>query len=334
MRKATDTTLRNLAILQAIPAHPRTKNTREIMDELRRMDPEFAVDIRTVQRSLERLSAKFPITCDTHGRANHWYWIDHHALTQIPAMSQPTAFVLRLAREYLQAVMPPTVLRQLDAYFQHANDVLSDSTLGRWANKVAIIRQGPPLERPTIRDDVQEVVYAGLLENRRIEVAYGARSSGGQDGIVLSPLGLVVRAGVVYLVATSWNYQDVRHYVLHRMSRPRLLDEPVTAPPDFRLTDHVREDRRFSYPLSTRKLELKVLFDADVAFHLTESRLAPDHRTTPQGDGRTLIEATVADTADLRWWLLGFGAAVEVVGPGSLRAEFAEQAEKLRRIYA
>ena len=333
MRKATDTTLRNLAMLQAIPAQPRKKSTRQIMDELRRMDPEFAVDVRTVQRSLERLSTKFPITCDTQGRANHWYWIDRHALTQIPAMSQPTAFVLRLAREYLQAVMPPTVLRQLDAYFQHADQVLSDGPLARWADKVAIIRQGPPLARPAILDSVQDVVYAGLLQSRRIEVAYGAKSSASQGGIVLSPLGLVVRAGVVYLVATSWNYQDVRHYVLHRMSRPRLLDEPADAPPGFRLTDHVREDRRFSYPLSTRELELKVLFDADVAFHLTESRLSADHRTTPQTDGRTLIEATVADTADLRWWLLGFGAAVEVVGPASLRAEFEEQAEKLRRMY-
>lgn len=117
------------------------------------------------------------------------------------------------------------------------------------------------------------------------------------------------------------------------MSRPRLLDEPVEVSPGFRLADHVREDRRFSYPLSTRKLELKVLFDTDVAFHLTESRLSPDHRTTPQADGRTLIEATVADTADLRWWLLGFGAAAEVTGPGSLRAELAEQAEKLQRIF-
>ena len=334
MRKATDTTLRNLAMLQAIPAHPRTKSTRQIMDDLRHMDPEFAVDVRTVQRSLERLSTKFPITCDTRGRANHWYWIDRHALTQIPAMSQPTAFVLRLAQDYLQAVMPPTVLRQLDAYFQHADEVLSDGALARWADKVTIIRQGPPLARPVIRDDVQEVVYAGLLESRRIEVVYGAKSSNSEGGIVLSPLGLVVRAGVVYLVATSWNYQDVRHYVLHRMSQPRLLDGHVTAPSGFRLTDHVREDRRFSYPLSTRELKLKVLFDADAAFHLTESRLARDHRTTPQADGRTLIEATVADTADLRWWLLGFGAAVEVVGPDSLRAEFEEQAEKLRRIYA
>ena len=116
MRKATDTTLRSLAILQAIPAYPRTKSTRRIMEELRDLDPDFDVTARSFQRSLDKLSAMFPIACEARGRANHWYWIDEHALTQIPAMSAPTAFVLRMVAEYLGPLMPPTVLRQLDAY--------------------------------------------------------------------------------------------------------------------------------------------------------------------------------------------------------------------------
>ena len=108
---------------------------------------------------------------------------------------------------------------------------------------------------------------------------------------------------------------------------------PARAPKGFRLADHVREDRRFSYPVSDRKLELKAVFDAGVAVHLTETRMAPDHRTTVQEDGRVLVEATVPDTADLRWWLLGFGASVEVAGPALLREEFREQAQRLGAKY-
>jgi len=143
----------------------------------------------------------------------------------------------------------------------------------------------------------------------------------------------VVRAGIVYLVATSWDYEDIRHFVLHRMSTAKLLDEPAKRPAGFRLAGHVREDRRFSYPLSAGKLELKALFDAHAAVHLTESRLSANHRATAQPDGRTLVEATVPDTADLRWWLLGFGAGVEVLGPPGLRAEFSDQARRLVNIY-
>lgn len=333
MRKATDTTLRSLAMLQAIPAHPRSKSTRQIMDDLRDLNPDFDVTVRSVQRSLEQLSATFPIASDMRGRTNHWFWVDKNALTQIPAMSAPTAFVLRLAAEYLKPIMPPSVLRQLDAYFRQAERVLGDTALGRWADKAAIIRHGPPLKPPMVRDDVQEAVYSALLDNRRIEVGYRNKARSRSKRMVLSPLGLVVRDGVVYLVATAWNYRDIRHFVLHRMSKPTLLDEAAKAPPEFRLASHVREHRRFSYPRSTGKLELKVLFDADAAVHLTESRLAADHRTTEQEDGRVLVEATVPDTNDLRWWLLGFGSGAEVLAPETLRSEFRDQAARMGAIY-
>ena len=334
MRRATDTTLRNLATLAAIPRYPHRKTTRQIREELVALNSDFEVDVRSVQRDLERLSGLFPITSETEGRANCWYWIDRNALTQIPSMSGPTAFALKLASEYLKPLMPPSVLRQLEAYFRHADTVLGDTSLGRWTDKAAIIRQGPMLRPPAVRDDVQEAVYTALLENRRVEVAYRSKARTRANGIVLNPLGLVVRAGIAYLVATSWDYEDVRHYVLHRMGKAQLLDEPAKRPVGFRLADHVREDRRFSYPLSAGKLELKARFDADAAIHLTESRLSANHRATEQPDGRMLIEATVPDTADLRWWLLGFGAGVEVLGPAGLRAEFKDQAERLVGLYS
>ena len=65
------------------------------------MDADYDVSVRSVQRSLERLSSLFPISSELRGRANHWYWSDRHALTQIPSMSAPTAFALRLAADYL-----------------------------------------------------------------------------------------------------------------------------------------------------------------------------------------------------------------------------------------
>ena len=333
MRKATDTTLRNLAILATIPAHPKSKSTSQIQNELRDKDPDYDVTARTVQRSLEQLSAVFPITADTRGRANHWYWIDRHALTQIPSMSASTAFALRLAAEHLKPVMPVSALRQLDPYFRHAAGILDGTALGRWIEKVAIIGRGPVLKPPNVSDDVREAVYAALMENRQLELDYRGRERTRFQRIVINPLGLVVREGIVYLAATAWGYQDVRHYVLHRMRRPELLDAPARRPPGFRLSRHIREDLRFSYPVNPGKLRLRALLDSGTAVHLTESRLAADQRITETDDGRMLIEATVPDTADLRWWLLSFGSAVEVLEPAALREEFRQQAQAMREFY-
>ena len=333
MRKATDTVLRHLAMLASIPIRPKSKSTREIREELLEKDPEFEVSVRSIQRSLELLSARFPIASETRGRSNYWYWIDKDALTQIPAMSQSTALVLRLASEYLQTLMPPSALRLLEPYFRHADDVLANTVLGRWMDRAQIIGRGPVLRPPDIRDDVQETIYAGLLHSRQVEVAYRSKIGADALRIVLNPLGIVARDGLVYLVATAWKYEDVRHYVLHRMSNPVLLETPAVSPAEFSLAAHTREELRFSYPVRTAKVDLRALFDQDAAEHLTESGLAPDQRATEQSDGRILIEATVADTADLRWWLLGFGGAVEVMGPQSLLEEFREHARRMSAAY-
>ena len=333
MRAATETMLRNLAMLQAIPVHPRSKSTRHICEELSEINREYAVSTRTVQRSLDRLARFFPITCEVRGRANFWFWADKHALTQIPAMGESTAFVLRMAAEHLKPIMPPSALQRLEPYFRHAEDVLRGTSLGNWPDRAAIIGQGPTLVPPTIADDVQEAVCQALMDNRQIDVGYRSRSRSGSRRIVLNPLGVVVRAGLVYLVATARGYEDVRHFVLHRMSKPEVLETHAETPPEFSLSKHIRDDRQFSYPLNPGSLNLRAAFAPAAAIHLKENRLGRDHRVGETTDGRVLIEATVADTADLRWWLLGFGRAVEVLGPASLRTELGDEAAAMRAMY-
>ena len=189
------------------------------------------------------------------------------------------------------------------------------------------------MEPPAVPANVQDAVYTALMENRKVEVVYRAKASTGAKPIVLNPLGIVVREGVFYLVATSWNYEDVRQYVLHRMSEAKLLDEPARAIADFSLAAYIENQSGFSYPGSDGTPHIRALFDSGAGIHLTESRLGVGHRTTDQADGRLLVEAAVPDTTDLRWWLLGFGSAVEVLEPESLRLEIRNEASRMWRIY-
>ena len=221
----------------------------------------------------------------------------------------------------------------LEPYFRHADKILADTDLGRWRDRAAIIAPGPSLTPAEIPADVQEAVYTALMEKRKVGLDYRAKHQAESRRITLNPLGIVVRAGTVYLVATSWKYKDIRHYVLHRMSEPQLTDEPAETPPGFRLADHLGDDGPFAYPASGNKIALRALFHAGAGAHLTESRLAPDHRATERKDGSVLVEATVADTAELRWWLAGFGSLVEVLGPVELRGEFRGVARRLSDIY-
>ena len=333
MRKATDTTLRHLALLRLIPVYPKMISVAELQKELRDKNAEFEINPRSLQRDLNKLSVVFPLSCETRGRAQYWFWLDKSDLIQIPEMNGNTAFAFKLASEYLHSLLPPSVLRLLVPYFKRANDIVQQTKLGRWSAKTRIINRGPELIAPAVEGKVQEVVYEALLDDKQFKMHYKGKGETAAKRLVLNPLGLVVRGGIIYLIATALGYNDPRHYALHRMSRARLSNKRADVIPHFDLAHYIEEKHEFSYPVSGKKIKLRALFSEDAAIHLTESKLSDDQKITDKKDGRVLVEATVADTDELRWWLLGFGSYVEVVGPRGLREEFVRVAEEMKRIY-
>ena len=68
-------------------------------------------------------------------------------------------------------------------------------------------------------------------------------------------------------------------------------------------------------------------------FHLTETPISANQELKQLGDGRYRLKATLPNTSQLRWWLLGFGQGVEVIKPKSLRDEFKEMSKNLVNIY-
>ena len=336
MRKAGDTIMRSLTMLQVIPVQPGSKTTREIGEELLAVDPNYQVDIRSIQRSLEKLSAIFPIGSERDGRANRWFWTQKDAITQIPAMSRETAFALKLAGEYLKPIMPPSTLRLMAGHLRAADEMLKgESKLGAWARKARIVERGIAMTPPSVRQDVIEEVYRALLDDQRIEVT---SSTPGERATrrVLNPLGVVFRGGIIHLVATEEDEEgdgEVQHFLLHRLSNPTLLAEPVQRPRGFSLSRHIDETEEFSSEPGAAKLKLRAVFQPEAFNQLGDAKLASDHRTTIRRDGRVLVEATVADSAELRTWLMGFGAMVEVLSPKRLRNEFTEHAEALHAAY-
>ncbi|HNW78941.1 MAG TPA: WYL domain-containing protein, partial [Candidatus Competibacteraceae bacterium] len=70
-----------------------------------------------------------------------------------------------------------------------------------------------------------------------------------------------------------------------------------------------------------------------MAFHLSETPLSDDQAIEMLDAQTYRLRATVTNTLQLRWWLLGFGAQVEVREPASLRADMAGRARALAALY-
>ncbi len=329
----SDTLMRQWQMLRLIPRHPRKISTAELMQHL--ADEGFDTTQRTIQRDLMRLSAIYPLACDERSKPFGWSWMADAEVMDIPGMDSHTALAFWLAGEHLVPMLPRTTLRRMQPHFTTAAHVLdaiaADRGAPAWRGKVRVLHRGPKLKAPAVAEDIQDAVYEALLHNRRLTVTYNPRWQEREKEYEINPLGLVLKDGIIYLVCSMWDYPDIRLLTLHRMRRATLLDAPATAPDGFDLDAYIAAGE-LDYALGG-PVCLKALFTEGAAFHLEERPLSEDQTMKAQEDGRMLVTATVADTAELRWWLLGFGDQVEVLAPDELRDCFRQIALNMADAY-
>jgi predicted DNA-binding transcriptional regulator YafY len=138
----------------------------------------------------------------------------------------------------------------------------------------------------------------------------------------VNPLGLVARGNLLYLVCTLWDYQDIRQLALHRVLTASPTDKPVKRPDGFNLDQYI-ERGEFQYPVGPM-IQLKAKFSRRAAAHLVETPLSEDQVIESLDADHVLVTARVRDTAQLDWWLLGFGSSVCVTEPSELSVRIAE----------
>lgn len=332
----SDTTLRHLETLRAIPRHPRKVTAGDVHAHL--LSAGFEIDKRSVERDLHKLSSRYPIVCDEGVRPVGWYWQAEAADLIAPGLTTGEALELELLARYLKPLLPAGAWARLQPRLSAAKatlKTLADAPLARWRKRVAVMEDGPPLQVPDIAPEVLAVVHEGLLRNNRIAVGYRAVTAEKPVRYEVNPVALVYSGQVGYLVATLWNYSDLKHLALHRMSTPELLQTPANQPKDFNLGTYLREQSAFDFP-GTEQLHLQLRVHAWLARHLEERPLSNDQRITPEsGDSDTwLVVASVRESERLVWWLRSNGEAAEVIAPTALRQRLADEFSALAVRYS
>ncbi len=184
---------------------------------------------------------------------------------------------------------------------------------------------------PDVDVEVLNTVYTALLENRRFEGKYFGRRDDQYKHFLVNPLALIFRGTVTYLICTLFDYTEARILSLHRFVETELTDQVRWVPPDFDLDTYI-EEGHIDF-LIGGSIELELLIDEEVAIHLRESKLTADQQLKLLDSGQSLFKATVRDTGQLRWWLLGFAEQIEVLKPESLRQWFREKTARMAAKY-
>ena len=328
-----DTSLRYLQMLQQIPRYPNGITATALHRKLQDLGHE--IDKRSIERDLDKLSDKFSLTKSEGRRPALWSWTREAELTHLPALNPAAALTLELAHRHLAALLPHSALVALEPLFKSARKVLDETAqlgLARWSDKVAAVPENQPLMPASISASVHETVHQALLTEKRLEISYRPAGQERPKRYPVNPLGLVSRGGGYYLVATARDYPDPRNFALHRIASATLLDDPAIKPAGFNLQRYIAE-HGFELPHGG-DLNLELRVSPWLAGYLDERKLSPDQTLTPiRGREEQRLNATVANTDQLRWWLRSFGPNVEVVKPASLRRKLADEFAEMAELY-
>ena len=328
---------RKIQTLKSIGFKTNKKGVKEIHERLK--GEGYCVDIRTLQRDIKSLAKSFDIVSDNNKDQPGWFWKEDAKEFSFPGMEPSVALTFKLVEQYLQSVLPPETLKNLDKYFDDADKYLlenQDNKLANWDDKVAIISRKQPFIPPNVEQELLLTVYEALLQEKQINAHYNPKDSDPRD-YTINPLGIVMVDNVAYLVCTLWAYQDIRQLALHRFVRAEKSESDMIPSPDFILQEYSKQGG-FLFPTEEQNKEIELVIKVPhwIAEYLQELSLSDDQQVVDCADGTDRpykVTATVLNTAQLTWWIAHYDAYVEVLAPAHLREEFIERAKNLHALY-
>lgn len=313
MHKRPNTLETVLLALELLKRIPRLRKVTASQLHAQLADAGIARDLRTVQRQLEMLSEHFDIERDDSSKPYGYRWKEKAVGLAVPMLSEQESLLLTLAGQHLQHLLPASLLKSMDTFFVQAKANLAPhanaASEREWLSKVRVISTTQPLLPPKIVPGVFEEVGNALYANLWLAIDY-KNANGRKTSANIMPLGLAQQGTRLYLVCRFRDHNNERTLALHRITAAKASSLSFERPADFDLQKY-DDDGRFGFG-EGKRIQLSFCITEGAGFHLLESPLSKDQQHKAIKNGYE-ITATVVETAQLEWWLRGFGEQVWAV---------------------
>jgi predicted DNA-binding transcriptional regulator YafY len=171
-------------------------------------------------------------------------------------------------------------------------------------------------------DDVDEAVTA-LLREETLRITHASKRGGAKKTFDFDPYTLLFYKQALYLVGYSHAHREVRALALDAMSDVER-----------------RKGARFVYPddydpaalyaarwglIGGARTRVRLRFDADVAPYVARREWHARQTIARSDDGALVMTLDLEGTDEVKSWIFGWGAKVEVLAPRELRDAVAEE---------
>jgi len=171
-------------------------------------------------------------------------------------------------------------------------------------------------------------IHQALAEHRTLRTRYYSASRDREDVREIDPYHLTLHNGGLYVVGHCHLRDAVRIFAVERMRSLELTRGRFEVPASFEAEKYLAGTWGI---LRGDLVSVRVVFARGLARYIRERVWHPSQKLRDLPDGRLEMTLDVADTLEVRRWILGFGVEAEVAAPEGLREALRVQAEALVR---
>ena len=309
-------------VLRFLAAHPEGASVDAVAGFV-------AMSRRTVYRDLRALEGEIGIPLwNEDGR---WGIVEGAFLPPLRlTLDEAVAFFFaaRLTAQFADRYDP-----DMGAAFQKLAEILPPVVARHLERTIDVLASRPPDERLTRN---LRLLARAWAERRVVELTYDAATySPGRPPRRSRVHPYLIEASAttraLYLMGYDESRGAVRTFKLQRVLELSIAPETF-EPPDPAVVQEGLA-RAWGVIADQEEVEVELRFDAEIASLVTETTWHPTELVMRQEDGSVLWRARVPGTLEIRRWILGWGAQVEVLAPPELRDEVAATYRKAAARY-
>jgi predicted DNA-binding transcriptional regulator YafY len=243
-------------------------------------------------------------------------------------LSYSELIFLYLSKGYLQSLQGTPLQEPCGSFFARIQTGLSAPMI-QFLKEVeaAIPTQGPRTQADLAGNPLIEQITQAIMDRQTLEIDYHSASRGKVKSRKIDPYRLWYQESCLYLIAYCHLRQKVLVFIMDRIRAARPTLETFALPERFHFEEYVKES--FGQLIQGEVMRVQILFSANQARWVGERIWHPSQKMQYQLDGSLLMSLEVADTLELKRWILGFGQEAEVLEPKELRQAIRKEAEAL-----
>jgi len=286
--------------------------------------------IRTIWRDLGVLqTAGFPIYTERAADGNRGVWRVTEAFKRaLPLkLTLGELVALLMSRDLLTPLGVSVLGPEVASAFDKIQRTLSRDALKiieQMRDRLGVRPAGAKLQAPAAEHLPK--IHTALAERRTLRTRYYSASRDREDDRAIDPYHLTLHNGGLYLVGHCHLRDAVRIFAVERMRSVELTRTRFEVPASFDAEKYLAGAWGI---LRGDLVTVRVLFARGLARYIRERVWHPSQKLRDLPDGRLEMTLQVADTLEVRRWILGYGVQAEVVAPEGLREALRLEAETL-----